>query len=412
MKHGVLLRDWNVRPPGQASLVGQIALRLLPLAVLVSSCGGFGGSGSGGSNELTPILQVGMQRQYVGTTTRSVVYATPTATMQNNTLVYTFTQNQSVQQAPTSALANFDVHSDYTYSVVQNPGVGTVPISESVDSYENLQIVGDTQMVTTFGQNVMAISNDETSDAQGNGPYTETSTTDSTFTTPRDNFSYPLQTGATMTTPQSETQTITFTDVNASGSPGTTVGYTETRSENDDGSYSYQSTDVSGNTFSKTENSDGSGSEKFTAATSNTTTTVGLPLVADGTNTIPVARTVTAATTTVTNYSTIDWYPDNGAANSPLVLENKIVVGPATILPSECEGAVLQANIYEIDTTTTELNTIDASYSATTARNFSAGNGALVCQMSTELSASYDLLTGALISTTTTATTALLSAIN
>jgi hypothetical protein len=412
VKQAVLLQDWNLRPLRRASLVGQIALRLLPLAVLVSSCGGFSTSDSGGSNELTPILQVGMQRQYVGTTTRSVVYATPTATMQNSTLVYTFTQNQSVQQAPTGALATLDVHSDYTYSVVQNPGVGTVPISESLDSYENLQIVGDTQMVTTFGQNVTAVSNDETSDAQGNGPYTETSTTDSTFTTPRDNFSYPLQTGATLTTPQSETQTITFTDVNASGSPGTTVGYTETRTENDDGSYSYQSTDVNGNTFSRTENSDGSGSEKFISPTSTTTTTVGVPVLASGTNTIPVARTVTAATTTNTNYSAVDWYPDNGAANSPLALETKVVIGPATILPSECEGAVLQANIYEIDTTTTELNTVDASYSATTTRNFSAGNGASVCQMSTELTSSYDLLTGAVISTTTTTTTTLLSAIN
>jgi hypothetical protein len=409
VKHAVLSQDWSLRSHGQALPVGQFVLRVLPLAVLVSSCGG------GGSNQAPPILQVGMQRQYVGTTTRSVVYADPTATLQNNTLSYTFVQNQSVQQAATGAPANFDVHSDYTYSVVEDPGVGTVPISESVDNYQNLQVAGDAQTVTTFGQKTVASSNDETSNALGNGPYTETSTTTSTYTTPRDNFSYPLQTGATMTTPQSETQTITFTDVNASGSApsnGTNVGYTMTRTENDDGSYSYKSTYVNGNTSSRTQDSDGSGSETFTTTPSTTVTTVGLPVAANGANTIPVTRTVTLTQTTDTNYSAVDWYPDSGAPSSPLVLVTRTVVGPASSLPAECNGAMLQPDIYEIDTTTTDLNTVDASYSATTTRTFSAGNGAMVCQLSTQTSSSYDLLTGASISTTTTTTSTLLSEIN
>jgi hypothetical protein len=410
VKHAVSWQDWNVRPLRHGSSVGQIALRLLPLAALVASCGGSGG----GSNQLTPILQVGMQRQYVGTATRSAVYADPTATMQNNTLVYTFTQNQSVQQAATGAPANFDVHSDYTYSVVQNPGVGTVPVSQSVDTFENLQIVGDIQTVISLGQKVVAVSNDETSNALGNGPYTETSTTSSTYTTPRASFPYPLQTGATMTTPQSVMQTITFIDVkggDSAPSNGTDVGYTETRSENDDGSYSYQSTYVNGDTFSRTQNSDGSGSETSTSATSTITTTVGLPVAADGANTIPVTRTVTPATKTATNYSAADWYPGNDAPNSPLVLVTRIVVGLASSLPSDCNGAVLQPEFYEIDTTTTDLNTIGASYSATTTRAFNDGNGVSLCQLSTEISSSYDILTGALISTTTTTTTTLLSAI-
>ncbi len=73
---------------------------------------------------------------------------------------------------------------------------------------------------------------------------------------------------------------------------------------------------------------------------------------------------------------------------------------------------MLRPNIYEVDTTTTSLNTIAASYSATTTRSFNAGDGATICQLSTETSSSYDLLTGALVSTTTTTTTMLLSAIN
>jgi hypothetical protein len=412
VRHIILSQDWNVRSQRQASSVGPIALRILPLAVLISSCGGGGG---GGANQSTPILQVGMQRQYVGTATRSVVYANPTATMQNNTLIYRFIESQSVQQAATGAPAAFDVHSDYTYTVVQDPGVGTVPVSQSVDNYENLQIAGDNQTVTTLGQKVVAVSNDETSNALGNGPYTATSTTTLTFTTPRDNFPYPLQTGATMTTPQSEAQTTSFTDVNASGSAplnGTDIGYTLTRSENDDGSFSYQSTYVNGNTSSRTQNSDGSGTETFTKVPSTTTTTVGLPVAANGANTIPVARTVTSTTKTDTDYSAADWYPDNGAPNSPLVLETKNVIGPVSSLPTECTGDVLEPNIYEIDTTTTALNTIAASYSATTTRNFSAGDGATICQLSTGTTSSYDLLTGALISTTTTTTATSLSEIN
>ena len=408
MKHSILSQDWDVRPLGQASSIGKIALRLLPLAVLVSSCGGGGG-------EVAPLLQVGMQRQYTGTTTRSVVYASPTTTNENNTLVYTFTENQSVEQAAAGTSADFDVHTVYAYTVVQNPAVGTVPISQTVDTFENLQNAGGFQTIISLGQNVVAISNDETSDALGNGPYTETSTTTSTYTTPRDGFTYPLQTGATMTTPQSETQTITFTDVNggdAAPSNGTNVGYTETRSENNDGSFTYKSTYVNGNTYSRTQNSDGSGSESFTTAEGTTATSVAVPVAADGTNTIPVVRTVTAKTAVATNYSAADWYPGNGAPSSPLVLQTRTVVGPASSLPAECNGALLQPNIYEIDTTTTDLNTVGASYSTTTTRAFNDGNAISVCQLSSEVSSSFDLLTGALISTTTTTTTTLLSTIS
>jgi len=136
VKHSILSQDWDVRPLGQATSIGKIALRLLPLAVLVSSCGGGGG-------EVAPLLQVGMQRQYTGTTTRSVVYASPTATNENNTLVDTFTENQSVEQAPAgSSSADFDVHTVYAYTVVQNPAVGAVPISQTVDTFENLQNAG------------------------------------------------------------------------------------------------------------------------------------------------------------------------------------------------------------------------------------------------------------------------------
>jgi hypothetical protein len=408
MKNAVALQDQDASRQGQGSSSAKLMLRLLPLAVLVSSCGG-------GDDSSSPILQVGMQRQYTGTAIRTVVYANPSPSQQNNTLEYTFSENQNVQQAPASAPADLDVHSEYTYTVVSDPGVGMVPISETADNYENLLTSAGTQTVTTLGQQVVTVSNDETSDALGNGPYTATSTTASSYTTPRDNFSYPLKTGATMTVPQSETQTITFTDVTVSGSPpsnGSDVGYTQTRTESDDGSFSYDTQYVNGNTSSRTLNADGSGSQTSTSTTSMTETTVGLPVAANGVTTIPITVTVDSTQTTITNYSAADWYPSGGAPNSPLVLETRTVVGPTSTLPSECSGAVLRPNVYEIDTTTTSLNPMGPSYTDTTTRNFSAADGASVCQLSTEIASSYDLHTGALVSTTTTTTTTLLSMIN
>jgi hypothetical protein len=408
VKHDLWSQDSSVRSQGRGLSLAQVALRLLPLIVLISACGG-----GNGSNTPAPILKVGMQRQYAGTVTRAVVYAAPTTAAPNNTLVYKFTETQNVQAASTGAPAPFDVNSVYAYDVVQDPGVGMVPLSQTIDTYENLQYSGDSQTVTAYAQNVVAASNDETSDALGNGPFTATTTTTSTYTTPRDNFAYPLTTGATMTVPQSETQTIKFTDVNASGaapSNDTDVGYTNTRTQNDDGSYSSQLTYVNGNSFTRTQNSDGSGTEASTTGTSTTTTTVDVP-AANGAGTIPITRTVSPANTK-TIYTAADWYPDNGNPSSPLILQTRKVVGPASNLPSECAGAVAQSDTDEIDTTTTDLNTMAASYSTTTTRNFSAGNGASVCTLSTETISSYDLLTGLLVSTTTTTTTTTLSEIN
>jgi hypothetical protein len=392
-------------------------LLLVPVALLLNACGGGGAGDNQGGSSQAPILQVGMQRQYTGTTTRAIVYANPTTTLPDNTLVYTFTETQNVLPAENNSSATFDVHTGYTYSVVQDPGVGTVPISQSVDNYENLLVSGNSQMTTTVAQNTVVASNDETSNALGGGPYTETTTTTSTYPSPRNSFSYPLQTGATMNVPQSSVQNITFTDVDASGTAppnGSNLGYTKTRTENDDGSFSYQTAYVNGNSLDLTQNSDGSGNSTSTSATATTTTTLSLPAAANGVSTLPVTRsTVSAATgdTTTTSYTAADWYPTSGAPDSPLVLQAETVLGPASSLPAQCNGAVLRPNIYEIDTTTTSQVTISPSYSVTTTRSFNA-NGVTVCSLSQATSYAYDLLTGALTSTTTTETATLLNAIN
>jgi hypothetical protein len=379
----------------------------------LAACNGDGG-GEGWSQ--TALLQVGMQRQYVGTSTRTVVYATPTATSPNNTLVYSFTENVSVLPAANNAPANFDVRTDYGYFVIQDPGVGTVPISQTVDTFENLMVAGDSQYTTTLAQNTVVVSNDETSNALGGGPYTETTTTASTFPSARNSFDYPLQTGAMMNVPQSAAQNIEFTDVNPSGAAppnGSNLGYTRTRTENSDGSFSYQTSYVNGSSFDLTQNADGSGTSISTTATATTTTTLGLPVTADGTSSLPVTRTTVSATTGATtnqSYTAADWYT-NGAPDSPLILQSESVLGPVSTLPEQCRGALLRPNIYEIDTTTTSQGTISPSYSVTTTRSFNA-DGVSVCSLSQETSYAYALLTGALTSTTTTVTNTLLNAIN
>ena len=414
MKQMVQLPDAHAGSHEQAASLSSIALFLLPFSVLVSACGGAGGDG-GGSTQVTPLLQVGQQRTYTGTTTRAVVYANQTATQQNNTLVYNFTENQAVQQAPTGAPANFDVQISYAYTVVTDPGTGVVPLSQTVDDYENLTTTGSTQQVTTLGEKDVTVSNDETANALGNGPYTQTLSVSETFPTPRPNFSYPLQTGATMTSPQSADETTTFTDVNASGAPptnGSNVGYTLTRTENDDGSFSYQQANVTGTNFSRTQNSDGSGSQTYTNPTSTTDWTLGVPVANNGVNTIPITETVTATHVTTTNYSAQDWYPNGGAVSSPLILSTRNVVGPASSLPTECANAVAKPGIYEVDTTTDSLVPWGPTYTTTATRNFSAADGASVCQLTTTTESTYALDTGALVSTTTTTTSLYLSAIN
>lgn len=398
----------------QAASTGKSALFLVPVWVLVASCG-TGGVGGDGSAQMNPILQVGQQRSYTGTTTRAVVYANPTATQQSNTLVYTFTENVAVQPAPTGAPGTFDVQATYAYTVVQDPGSGVVPMSETTDTYENLLTSGNTQQVTSLGAKTVTVSDDETSNALGNGPYTETQTTTATYPTVRDNFAYPLQTGATMTTPQSENATIVFTDLNASGaspSNGTNVGYTITRTEDDDGSYSYTQANTNGTSFSRTQNSDGSGSQTYTGATSSTDWTLGVPVAANGANTIPITETVNSSRTTTTDYSAQDWYPNDGTPNSPLVLETRNVVGPASSLPAECANAVVKPGIDEIDTTTTSLSPWGPNYTTTATRNFSAADGASVCQLTTTTESTYALDTGDLVSTTTTTTSLSLNSIN
>lgn len=398
--------------PGKAQ--ARLWLPLLPVALLLTACGGGGSDNEG----LGPLLQIGMQRQYLGSVTRTTTYVNPTASNPNNTLGYSYTENQTVLQAPAGVNAAFDVQSSTSYSITQDPGIGSVPVSQLVDSYQNLYGSSASQMTSTVGQNTVTVSEDESANALGGGPYYETTTNNTTFPTLRDSFNYPLQTGATMNVPQSASQSINFTDVNGAGAPppdGSNVGYSRTRSENDDGSFSTQASFLNGNSSGATQNSDGSGSSSSFSATQNVTTALDLPQMIGGVLVLPVARSVTPAstgTTTTTDYEAADWYPNNGQPNSPLVLESSTVVGPTSTLPSQCSGALIGPDtIYEIDTSTTSQSTINASYSVTNTSAFNT-DGVTVCTLSQQTAYAYDLTTGAVTSTTTTQTQSWLNAIN
>lgn len=384
---------------------------LVPIALLLSACGGGSGYSDGSTaNQAVPLLQVGMQRQYTGTTTRSVVYANPSSTSVNNTLAYSFTEMQNVLQAPSNALGKFDIRSVITYTVTQDPGIGSVPLSQTVDDYRNLITYGDTQATVDFGQTTTTLGIDETANALGGGPYIQTTTTSTTFPTPRTSLYYPLQTGASLIVPQSSTQNITFIDVNAGGvAPpnGSNIGYSKARAQQDDGSFSFQQTGATGVLETLVQNTDGSGSNTVTTAASTTATTLGIPVVANGTTILPISRAITSTTPSNKTFSAANWYPNTGLVSSPLILQRQTVVGPVTTLPAQCNGAILQPNMFEVDTNTSNLNTISASSSVTTTRSFNS-NGVSVCTLAQQTTSNYALLTGALASTVTTQTTTLL----
>jgi len=389
---------------------------LAPIVILLSACGGGGHGYYGGNpnNQPAPILQVGMQRHYTGTATRSVVYTNPTATEPDNTLAYSFNESQNVLPAPYNVPAYFDVNSVYTYTVTQDPGVGVVPISQTVDDYKNLYFSGPNQTTSETAQKSLTVSNDETANALGGGPYTQTTSTNSTYPTARSGLTFPLLTGETNPIPQSSNQTITFTDLNAAGSAppnGSNIGYTRTRTQNNDGSFSFQQTGVTGNTETLTENSNGSASYTITGAASSNSTTIGIPVLASGVYTIPVNRTTTSSAPVNTNYTATDWYPGNALVPTPLIVENQTVIGPVATLPAQCNGAFVQPDMFEVDTNTTNLNTVNGSYTVTATQAYNS-NGVAVCTLTTSTANVYSLDTGALFSTTTTQTTTLLTSLN
>ena len=393
------------------------------VTLLLSACGGgdlsvgvdvpIGPSGSGTPN-VAPLLQAGMQRQFAGSVVRVVTYAMPDATHINNTLAYTFNQTQNVLQAPASAPANFDLNSTYTYTITQDPGTGSVPIAQTVDDYRDLYLDKYGQYTVDVAQTSSAIASDETANALGGGPYQQTTQTSTNYTTPRAGLYFPLQSGDSITLPQSYTQTVSFTNTNSANvAPPNNVNqaYTRSRTEYDDGAFFYQQNNANGSSVAVTQHSDGTGSITSANATNSTTHSVGLPSLLNGGYTIPITSAVTSSTSTITNYAALDWYPSGALPNEPLVSETQTVVGPVSSLPAQCSGALVLPNVMQINTVTTSLNTVQSSYSTTNTQSFNS-NGITLCSLSTQTTNSYSLETGLLFSTTVTTTNLVLTASN
>jgi|GEM_PF-2856162 len=398
---------------------------LASVAVLLTACGGGGGgnggsngggssAGDGGQSGPTPILAVGMQRKYTGATTRSIVYTNPTGTQQNNTLSYNFNETVNVLQAAANTGAQFDVQANYAYTITQDPGTGVVPLSQTTDTFENLNFNGATQQTLTLGETSSMQQNDETNNAAlGTGPYTITTNSGYTYTTPVPGLSFPLQSGATLQLPFAEIIMTNYQDVNAAGaapSNGSNSAYTSQETRNNDGSYSIQSNRVNGVTTTSAMNSDGSGAFSSSGGTTAYSATIGVPVLTTSGYTIPVNYTTTAPSASSKTYTAADWYPGGAMPPSPLASQTKTVVGPATTLPSACNGALLLPNTFEVDTTETSLVTT-GTYVVISTQAFNA-NGAVVCSLQTETNTSYDIYTGAVNSTTTTQTTTLLTGLS
>ena len=283
MKQSIYTVDQLSRNPLSEIFSRMTFIPFASITLLLSACGGGSGSDSGSGQTVVtppPILQVGMQRQYVGTTTQSVAYVNPTGTQKNYTLAYTSTRLLNVLQAPADAPAPFDVHSVYTYTLTQDPGVGSVPISETVDAYQNLVVSGSGQAASTVAETTTTVQNDETSNALGGGPYTSISTSNFTYPTPQTGLFYPLQTGATLSVPQAYVNNFTFSDLNAGGMTppnGQNVGYTGMEIQNSDGSFTTRRTRANGVALGTTVNSNGSASFWSTGGTNVYTTTIGVP---------------------------------------------------------------------------------------------------------------------------------------
>lgn len=400
-----------------ANLSLKALVPLVSAAVLLSACGGGGGnsgkpSGGGGSSNPNAILKVGTQRQYVGTTTRNVVYANPTAGEKNNTLSFNFIETTKVLQAPASSGAAFDVQGNYVYTVTKDPGTGTVPVSETIDSYQNLITNGGTQATSTVGELVHEVATDESANALGNGPFTATTVTSYTYPAAIPGPSYPLRSGTSLPLPATEVLNISFKDVNASGKAPSSggVAYTSKLTKNSDGSYATLTNWANGATASEDVNSNGSATFSSTNGPASFTTTIGQPAMVNGAYRIPVNYHVTSPTASNSNFSAVDWYPGNAQANAPMTSHTKTIIGAVATLPSACKGALTQPNMFEIDTADSILSTA-GTYEVNKVQSYTS-NGVEVCAISQRTVTDYNVYSGAVESTTTTQSVGMLKSIN
>jgi hypothetical protein len=337
------------------------------------------------------------------------VYASPTANQSNYTAGYTFTVARSIAAAAAGAPAAIDVHAVTAYTIAQNPGTGVADISTTADTFDNQVAVTGGTSLQEVAVNTVAVGTDESAGASGGGPFTKTTTTNTSYASPQLIGVYPLVAGATVDEPIGRTVATTATDANGGNADTTTVfDVSSNNVVNSDGSYSLAEQLSNGESQTDVESSNGSGTIGATGPAYVLADTIGVP-VASGTGyAIPVTTdqqfatlgATPAPTATTMPYSAADWYPGGALPASPLQTDTVTVKGAATALPAGCAGAVSEPNVFEIDTTSTTLNVVQPSYAMTTQQSFNS-NGNPVCILRTTTTKNYALTTGLLAQTTT-----------
>jgi hypothetical protein len=337
-------------------------------------------------------LVAGSVYNYSGTYSETITYASPSPTQPNSDGTYTIAEVEKVVGAGSTAPAPFDVQRTLTYTVTKAPVSGIQLAKRTISTFEASTVTSTSQTITeTQGTSTSAGINLNAGLQAGNGPYAYTDSTTTAYASPLTLQVFPLQTGATRTQPLARTATSTGESINAAkdvfASHNTTTDY------NNDGSYTETGTIGTGEQTSVVAASNG------TAVTTNTgkTTfkqTIGLPALASGAYTIPVARVNDGKTTT---YSAADWYPGNALPPTPLASTTQTVKGPISV-PASCGVTAPAPNPELVQTASTTLD-VTGSLSNESAQTYFS-NGTVVCRANTTTTMSFNVTTGVMNSTT------------
>jgi len=386
----------NVRRP--TLLLATIAVALS--TTCFTACGSSSSSSSVAPAPIftpLPVLIPGTTLTYAGTFSEAITYASPSPQQPNSVGAYETLDRESIATAAPSAPAPIVVHRDLRYATTHVPTSGIQIQHRAIESYESSVVNDSTQAITLFASDTTTDGVDQTANRkQGNGPYKYQSTVTTGFAQPRVLFVFPLVVGSTAV-PLARTVGTVERSANAGGvvysSRNISTHYDSAGAYRENGSIG------TGETTRVTTLPNGIGllqNQGVTTLRITVARPVGGP---SQTFFIPVTRVSQGVKK---SFRALDWYPGGGEPPSPLATTTQTVKGPAS-LPSRCVVKVPTSNIQEIDTASTALDVIAATYSMGTTSDF-LSNGTVVCRISSSTLSRYDIATGLLVSTTTDST--------
>jgi hypothetical protein len=340
-----------------------------------------------------PVLVPGSRFTYGGTYSETIAYASPSASQPNSTGAYTLTDLEKISKAASGAPAPIDVHQELHFVVTTAPTSGVQPQRRTTDAFESQTVTSTSQTISQAKVITATTGIDATADrTQGNGPYQYHGTETTAYASPRLLLVFPLVTG---TTSLNQARTVA-TDERAANAAGDVylVRNTTTRYR-DSGAFDETGSVGPSETTSVKASANGTGT-LVNAGTTQLQIEIGLPTPGPSQSfSIPVSRTSQGVKET---YLAADWYPGNGAPPAPLAASQLVVKGQSRI-PSYCPVKVPVSDVQEVDTASTALDVIAATYTVGLTRDF-LSNGITVCRVIKSTVLAYDLTTGALFSTT------------